>query len=258
MPLAAISPSCHPPAACAPCSAPPRSPSPRCSPRRRSRPPPRPPPRPAHRAPCPASTWPARTASAPRATTRRRCGSPSPDGVLSDVYEPTDRQHERPVAAVRRHRRLDVHRPAAARHDLHRQGRLDRHGLHRHRPQRAARLPAGDHLRRRPGPRHDPHAHHARPGRRSCCACYARLDAHVNGNGGGGGTRRTAAPTPAPSTRPASRSSATRTTVSQAANRDYAVPTFMALDSASLRTASVGYAGTSVRRPRSSSTPRTP
>ena len=32
---------------------------------------------------------------------------------------PDGRQHERRDAAVRRHRRLDVHRPAGARHDLH-------------------------------------------------------------------------------------------------------------------------------------------
>ena len=56
-------------------------------------------------APCRTSTWPARTASAPRGTARRRSGSRSPDGVLSDVYYPTDRQHQRRDAAVRRHRR---------------------------------------------------------------------------------------------------------------------------------------------------------
>ena len=44
------------------------------------------------------------------------------DGVLSDVYYPTDRQHQRRDPAVRRHRRLDVHRPADPRHDLHRAG----------------------------------------------------------------------------------------------------------------------------------------
>ena len=43
----------------------------------------------ARRAPCRTSTWPARTASAPRGTAPRRSGSPSPNGVLSDVYYPT-------------------------------------------------------------------------------------------------------------------------------------------------------------------------
>ena len=44
---------------------------------------------------------------------------------------PDDRQHERRDAPVRRHRRLDVHRPPDARHDLRRRGdsRDRRHGL---------------------------------------------------------------------------------------------------------------------------------
>ena len=74
---------------------------------------------------------------------------------------------------------------------------------------------------------------------------YARLDAHVNGNGGGGDRQRR--------TRHRSRgsrprlfpSSTTRSVTSQAANRDYAVPTYMALRStAPAQAASVGYAGT--------------
>ena len=71
---------------------------------------------------------------------------------------------------------------------------------------------------------------------------YARLDAHVNGNGGGGAVNGGAddglvSASGVPVVGDTS-------TVSQAANRDYAVPTFMALDSPTLRSASVGYAGT--------------
>src|SRR5215472_11701568 len=74
---------------------------------------------------------------------------------------------------------------------------------------------------------------------------YARLDAHVNGNGGGapdnaGGNTgvidtSTGSPVPVISS---------TNTVTNAANRDYAVPTYMALDaSVSSAAASVGYAG---------------
>ena len=54
------------------------------------------------------------------------------NGVLSDVYAPTDRHHQRRDDAVPRHRRLDVHRPADPRHDLHGVRRRDRHDLHGH------------------------------------------------------------------------------------------------------------------------------
>ncbi len=72
---------------------------------------------------------------------------------------------------------------------------------------------------------------------------YARLDAHANGDGGGGsanagansGVVRGGSGVPVVSS---------DTTVTQAANRDYAVPTSMALDATSAGTASVGYAGT--------------
>ena len=70
---------------------------------------------------------------------------------------------------------------------------------------------------------------------------YARLDAHVNGNGGGGtdnGGADTGVVTPAG---PVVFDTGT---VSQAANRDYAVPTFMALRSTAGGAATVGYAGT--------------
>jgi glucoamylase len=74
---------------------------------------------------------------------------------------------------------------------------------------------------------------------------FARLDAHVNGNGGGGsanggadsGVVTRAGDTSVPVVYDTG-------TVSQAANRDYAVPTFMALRSATGGGASVGYAGT--------------
>jgi glucoamylase len=74
---------------------------------------------------------------------------------------------------------------------------------------------------------------------------YARLDAHVNGNGGGGsdnaggntGVIDTSTGSPVPVVDSTS-------TVTNAVNRDYAVPTYMALDaSVSSPAASVGYAG---------------
>jgi glucan 1,4-alpha-glucosidase len=74
---------------------------------------------------------------------------------------------------------------------------------------------------------------------------YARLDAHVNGNGGGGsdnaggntGVIDTSTGPPVPVIY-------STNTVTNAANRDYAVPTYMALDaSLSSPAASVGYAG---------------
>src|SRR5262252_5225423 len=74
---------------------------------------------------------------------------------------------------------------------------------------------------------------------------YARLDAHVNGNGGGGienasgntGVIDTSTGSPVPVIY-------STNTVTSAVNRDYAVPTYMALD-ASIRSpkAGVGYAG---------------
>jgi glucan 1,4-alpha-glucosidase len=71
---------------------------------------------------------------------------------------------------------------------------------------------------------------------------YARLDAHVNGNGGGGTDNGgansgvvTGSSTPVVFD---------TSTVSQAANRDYAAPTYMALGSTSPGPATVGYVGT--------------
>ena len=74
---------------------------------------------------------------------------------------------------------------------------------------------------------------------------YARLDAHVNGNGGGG-TENAGANTGVVDTSagpPVAVVSSTNT-VTDAVNRDYAVPTYMALDATSDLAASVGYEGT--------------
>ena len=71
---------------------------------------------------------------------------------------------------------------------------------------------------------------------------YARLDAHVNGNGGGGSQNAGAnSGVVDPSGVPVVFST---NTVTNAANRDYAVPTYMALAATSAQAASVGYAGT--------------
>jgi glucoamylase len=75
---------------------------------------------------------------------------------------------------------------------------------------------------------------------------YARLDAHVNGNGGGGsdnaGANSGVVTTAGGSAVPVVSST---NTVTNATNRTYAVPTFMALaDSSRSPAASVGYAGT--------------
>ncbi|HEY8045341.1 MAG TPA: glucodextranase DOMON-like domain-containing protein [Streptosporangiaceae bacterium] len=75
---------------------------------------------------------------------------------------------------------------------------------------------------------------------------YARLDAHVNGNGGGGtqnaGANSGVVTTSGGSAIPVVSST---NTVTDATNRNYAVPTYMALaDSTPAPQASVGYAGT--------------
>ena len=84
------------------------------------------------------------------------------------------------------------------------------------------------------------------PARLSALRLYARLDAHANGNGGGGtdnagansGVVDTSTGAPVPVVYSTS-------TVTNAVNRDYAVPTYMALASTGAATvASVGYAGT--------------
>jgi glucoamylase len=72
---------------------------------------------------------------------------------------------------------------------------------------------------------------------------YARLDAHVNGNGGGG-TQNGGADTGVVDARTGTPVVYDTGTVSQAANRDYAVPTYMDLAATSGGGAEVGYAGT--------------
>ncbi len=74
---------------------------------------------------------------------------------------------------------------------------------------------------------------------------YARLDAHVNGNGGGGSANGGADTGIVENTAGAAVPVVYDTSVtSQAVNRDYAVPTYMALTSTSpSQAASVGYAG---------------
>lgn len=69
---------------------------------------------------------------------------------------------------------------------------------------------------------------------------YARLDAHVNGNGGGGGENGGADTGVVASGVPVIGDAHT---VTEAVNRDYAVPTYMALDATTRGAASVGYAG---------------
>jgi len=70
---------------------------------------------------------------------------------------------------------------------------------------------------------------------------YARLDAHVNGNGGGGSDNAGAdSGQVVAGSVPVIGDTGT---VSQATNRDYAVPTFMALTGRSITASSVGYAG---------------
>ena len=77
---------------------------------------------------------------------------------------------------------------------------------------------------------------------------YARLDAHVNGNGGGGSsTQNAGANTGVVTTAGGSAIPvvSSTNTVTDATNRTYAVPTYMALaDSTPAPEASVGYAGT--------------
>ncbi len=72
---------------------------------------------------------------------------------------------------------------------------------------------------------------------------YARLDAHVNGNGGGG-TDNAGADSGVVDAATGTPVVYDTSTVSEAANRDYAVPTYMAMTADSAGPASVGYAGT--------------
>ncbi|MFI9272068.1 glucodextranase DOMON-like domain-containing protein [Kitasatospora sp. NPDC052896] len=73
---------------------------------------------------------------------------------------------------------------------------------------------------------------------------YARLDAHVNGDGGGG-TDNAGANTGVVDANSGTPVVYSTNTTTEAANRGYAVPTFMALTATSAGKAAVGYAGTS-------------
>ena len=72
---------------------------------------------------------------------------------------------------------------------------------------------------------------------------YARLDAHVNGDGGGG-TQNAGGNTGVIDPRTGIPVVYSTNTTTQAANRGYAVPTYMAMTATSAGQASVGYAGT--------------
>jgi glucoamylase len=72
---------------------------------------------------------------------------------------------------------------------------------------------------------------------------YARLDAHVNGDGGGG-TQNAGGNTGVIDPRTGIPVIYSTNTTTEAANRSYAVPTYMALTATSAGQASVGYAGT--------------
>jgi glucoamylase len=74
---------------------------------------------------------------------------------------------------------------------------------------------------------------------------YARIDAHVNGNGGGGSDNAGANSGVVDTSQGAPVAVIFSTnTVTNAVNRTYAVPTYMALAATSTQTASVGYEGT--------------
>jgi glucoamylase len=72
---------------------------------------------------------------------------------------------------------------------------------------------------------------------------YARLDAHVNGDGGGG-TQNAGGNTGVIDPRTGIPVIYRTSTTTEAANRSYAVPTYMAMTATSAGQASVGYAGT--------------
>ncbi|WP_034087598.1 glucodextranase DOMON-like domain-containing protein [Streptacidiphilus albus] len=71
---------------------------------------------------------------------------------------------------------------------------------------------------------------------------YARLDAHANGDGGGG-TQNAGGNSGVVDHSSGTAVVYSSNTVTEAANRDYAVPTYMDLDASTVGTASVGYAG---------------
>ena len=171
-------------------------------------------------------------------------------GVLSDVYYPTDGQHQRRDPAVRRHRRLDVHRPPDPRHDLHRQVPRPRPAWRAASPARPRTAATARHrLHHRPTAQQRRDAdERSSPRAAGTAAVYVRYDGTVNGNGGGGDPEQrrratTRSSTPPPGT-PCPSSFDTKT-ATNAANRDYAQPVYAALRAdRPFPTASSGYAGT--------------
>ncbi len=149
---------------------------------------------------------------------------------------PDGRQHERRDAPVRRHRRLDVHRPAGARHDLQRRGgrRQRRHGLQGHGDREERRVPDRDHYVTDPGRNvvlmkvdFKPKPKKKGPVLR----LYVRFDPTVNGNGGGGaGNGGADSATVDTSTGHPVLVASDPVTATNAANRDYAQPVYAALD----------------------------
>ena len=194
------------------------------------------------------STLRARTASGRPGTPPRKVWFTVADGVLSDTYWPTS---TRPTSTRSStwSPTAQLHRPPDPRHDLPGGPGPDRHGVHGGRLERAAHHyritttyiadPARDAVLMRP-------ASTGRAGDQ----LYVRLDPLAGGTGGGGS--QNAGGNSASLGRPAGRGPgrANTNTTTNAVNRDYAVPTFEALESSrGFSSASVGYAGTRQRRP---------
>ena len=155
------------------------------------------------------------------------------------------RQHERRDAAVRRHRRAHVHRPADPRHDLHASAPTAPAWPARSRPPAPRTLPPRHHATST-DPARDTrgHAHPAVGPHAAGCSCTSASTRPSTATAAA--ARTTAAPTAAwspPTGVPVVSDTEHRQT--KAVNRDYAVPTYMALRADRPFTqASVGYAGT--------------
>ena len=143
------------------------------------------------------------------------------NGVLSDVYAPTIDNTNVETLQYVGHRRVDVHRPADPRHDVHGVGDSTRPGCPAGSPApRAAAATAGHRLPHRPA--RDAVVMQTRlrgrPARSSSTSATTPRSTAT-----AAAARPTAAPTTPPSTRPPPRWSArTPNTVTNAVNRDYA------------------------------------